>query len=167
MKTIGYKTFNAIGVIILSILLLLIFSISFSSCEKKDVATSTATLRTKEIILSPTTGNTISGKATLAENADHSFNVSIILQNTVKDTVMAMHIRNGSIAAPGNISIPLTNITGTGASATSSKLNIVSGISPTGTTVALTYDSIILPTRYFNIYSAARPNNIVANGNIQ
>ena len=97
MKTISLKTFNSISAKVIALMLALIFSFSFSSCEKKDVATTTATLRTKEIILSPTAGNTQSGKAVIAENADHSFNVSITLQNTVKDSVMVMHIHNGSI----------------------------------------------------------------------
>ncbi len=169
MKTISLKTFNAITFTFIAIALAVIFSISFSSCEKKDAAATTATLRTKEITLTSTAGNTVSGKAVIAENADHSFNVNITLQNTVKDTVMVMHIHNGSIAAPGNISIPLTNITGNGGQATGSTLNIASGLSATGTTVALTYDNIIVPaTRYFNIhYSAAQINKVVANGNIQ
>ncbi|HQW84089.1 MAG TPA: hypothetical protein PK987_06510 [Ferruginibacter sp.] len=168
MKTISLKQINSIRFAALAILLAFIFAVSFSSCEKKDVATTTATLRTKEITLTSTAGNTINGKALIAENADHSFNVSITLQNTVKDTVMVMHIHNGSIAAPGNISIPLANITGTGGQATGTTLNITSGLSATGTTVALTYDNIILPTRYFNIhYSAAQIATVVANGNIQ
>ena len=168
MKTISLKTFNTIGFAALAICSALIFSVSFSSCEKKDVATTTATLRTKEITLTSTTGNTVSGKALIAENADHSFNVNITLQNTIKDTVMVMHIHNGSIAAPGNISIPLTNITGTGGQATGATLNITSGTSASNTTVALTYDNIIAYAGYFNIhYSAAQINKVVANGNIQ
>jgi hypothetical protein len=168
MKTISLKTFNTIGFAVLAFFLALIFSITFSSCEKKDVATTAATLRTKEITLTSTAGNTVSGKAVIAENADHSFNVNITLQNTVKDTVMVMHIHNGSIAAPGTIAIPLTNITGTGGQATGVTLNITSGTSATGTNVALTYDNIITYTGYFNIhYSAAQISNVVANGNIQ
>ena len=168
MKTINLRTFNSITAILIALFFAVIFSFSFSSCEKKDVATTTATLRTKEIILNPTAGNTQSGKAVIAENADHSFNVSITLQNTVKDTVMVMHIHNGSITSPGTIAIPLTNITGTGGQATGTTLNITTATSPTGTTVPLTYDNIIIYAGYFNIhYSAAQIATVVANGNIQ
>ena len=168
MKTISLKKVNRIAFAPMVILMALIFVISFSSCEKKDVATTTATLRTKEIILTTTAGNSVSGKALIAENADHSFNVNITLQNTVKDTVMVMHIHNGSIAAPGNIAIPLTNITGTGGQATGTTLNIKSGTSSTNTTATLTYDNIIAYSGYINIhYSAAQINKVVANGNIQ
>lgn len=168
MKTVSLKTFNTIGFAVLVFFLALIFSATFSSCEKKDVATTTATLRTKEIALTSTAGNTISGKAVIAENADHSFNVNITLQNTVKDTVMVMHIHNGSIAAPGTIAIPLTSITGTGGQATGATLNITSGTSAGGSNVVLTYDNIITYAGYFNIhYSAGQLNNVVANGNIQ
>lgn len=165
MKTISFKTFNITS----SLMIALIFLSSlFTSCEKKDAATSGATLRTKEIVLNPTAGNTVSGKAVIAENADHSFNVNITLQNTVKDTVMVMHFHNGSIASPGNISVPLTPITGTGGQATGTTLNISSGMTATGAIVNLTYDDIISPTRYINVhYSASQINNVIANGNIQ
>ena len=164
MKTINLKAFNAIGLLVLAIFLAFIFSILFSSCKKNPVA-----LRTTSIILNPTAGNTINGKAVITENANHSFSINITLQNTIKDSVMVMHIHNGSIAAPGNIAIPLTSIKGTGAQATGATLNITSGISATGATTNLTYDSIIKPTRrYFNIhFSAGQFNKIVTNGNIQ
>lgn len=165
MKTISFKTFNITSSLVI---VLVLFSLLLTSCEKKDAATSSATLRTKEVVLTATTGSSVTGKAVLAENADHSFNVAITLQNTFKDTVMVMHIHNGSIASPGKISVPLTNIKGTGGAATGTTLNIISGISSTGTTVSLTYDSIVKPTRYINVhYSAAQINNIIANGNIQ
>ena len=168
MKTISLKTFNTSGFAALAILLAFIFAVSFSSCEKKDVATTTATLRTKEIALTSAGGSTVTGKAIIAENADHSFNVNITLQNTVKDTVEVMHIHNGTIAAPGNIAIPLTSITGTGGQATGTTLNIKTGLSATGATVNLTYDNIITYAGYFNVhYSAAQISRLIANGNIQ
>lgn len=168
MQTLRSRTFQSSFAAAVATLLLLIFSISFSACEKKDMATTTATLRTKEIILNNTTGNTQSGKAVIAENADHSFNVAITLQNTVKDTVMTMHIHNGSIASPGMIAIPLNAITGTGGQATGITLNIQAASSATGATVAVTYDNIITYTGYFEIhYSTAQMNKVITNGNIQ
>ena len=168
MKTISIKKFNSIATVILMLLLAFVFSIPFSSCEKKDVATTTTTLRTKEIILNSTSGNLQSGKAVIAENADHSFNINITLQNTVKDTLMVMHIHNGSITSPGSIAIPLTNITGTGGQATGTTLNITTATSATGATVPVTYDTIITYAGYFNIhYSATQITKVVANGNIQ
>ncbi len=168
MKTISFKKFNSIATVILVLLLAFVFSIPFSSCEKKDVATTTTTLRTKEISLNSTTGNLQFGKAIIAENADHSFNVNITLQNTVKDTVMVMHIHNGSVASPGSIAIPLTNITGTGGQATGTTLNITAATSAAGTAVPVTYDNIITYAGYFNIhYSAKQITKVIANGNIQ
>ena len=168
MKTISFKTFNFISVLILALYLTLILSFTLTSCEKKDAATSAATLRTKEVLLDSANGYPVYGKAVIAENADHSFNVSITLQNTIKDTVMAMHFHNGSIASPGNIAVPLTPITGTGGAATGTTLNITSGVNAAGASVSLTYDSIIKPTRYINVhYSAAQINTIIAHGNIQ
>ena len=168
MKTISIKTFNILSATIIALCLLAILSFTLTSCEKKDAATSDATLRTKEIIMNSANGSIVTGKAVIAENADHSFNVSITLQNTNKDTTMVMHIHNGSIASPGNISVPLIPIKGTGGAATGTTLNVTSGSNATGTLVNLTYDSIIKPTRYFNVhYSAAQINTIIAHGNIQ
>ena len=141
---------------------------SLSSCDKSDALTSTAALRTKEIVLNATSGSAVTGKAVIAENADHSFNVQITLQNTVKDTVHVMHIHNGSIAYPGNISIPLTDIKGTGGQATATTLNIKSATTVGGVAKPLTYDSIIIYKGYFNVhYSAAQIDKIVANADIK
>ncbi len=168
MKTIRFKTFKIASALMMSLCFAIILSFALVSCEKKDAATSTATLRTKDVSLDSANGYPVYGKAVIAENADHSFNVSITLQNTIKDTVMVMHFHNGSIASPGNISVPLTPITGTGAAATGTTLNITSGVNATGTSVNLNYDSIIKPTRYINVhYSATQINTIVAHGNIQ
>ena len=168
MKTISFKTFNFISALILALYMTLILSFTLTSCEKKDAATSTATLRTKEILLDSANGYPVYGKAVIAENADHSFNVNITLQNTIKDTVMVMHFHNGSIASPGNISVPLTPVTGTGGQAMGTTLNVISGVDAAGASVALNYDSIIKPTRYINVhYSATQINTVVAHGNIQ
>ncbi len=83
MKTISFKTFNFISALVLALYLALILSFTLVSCEKKDAATSTATLRTKEVLLDSANGYPVYGKAVIAENADHSFNVNISLQNTI------------------------------------------------------------------------------------
>jgi hypothetical protein len=168
MKVIGFNKITApfVGVFIATVLCALL--ISFTACDKKDAATTSAILRTREIALLSTVGSTINGKAVIAENADHSFNILITLQNTVKDTVMVMHIHNGSITAPGTISIPLTDITGTGAQASGTTLNINSGTSAAGVKTNLSYDNIISYAGYFNVhYSAAQIGKIVANGDIK
>ncbi len=51
MKTNTITELSPIGFATIGIIFTFISSILFSSCEKKDVATSTATLRTKEIAL--------------------------------------------------------------------------------------------------------------------
>ncbi len=168
MKNEGLKTFITIAKLSVATILTLIITIAFSSCDKKDVAASTAVLRTKTIVLNATSGNTQSGSAVIAENADHSFNINITLQNTVKDTVMVMHIHNGSIASPGSIAIPLTSIKGTGSSASGTTLNIKTAASANGTATAVTYDNIITYLGYFNVhYSTVQIAKVVANANIK
>ncbi len=140
----------------------------FSSCEKKDVASSTTTLRSKEIILIPVTGSTVAGKAVFAENADHSTNIQITLENTVKDTIHVMHIHNGGISSPGNIAIPLSDIKGTGGQATGTTLNIKTATSPGGAVVNISYDSLVTYAGYVNVhYSTAQTNRSISNGNIK
>ncbi len=146
-----------------------VISVSFfSSCEKKDVAASTTTLRTKEIVLNATAGSNVNGKAVFAENADHSANILITLQNTVKDTVLVMHIHNGTIASPGTIAIPLSNIMGTGGQAVGTTLNVTTATSPVGSTTNITYDNIITYAGYFEAHSSALPTGkMVANADIK
>lgn len=62
---------------------------------------------------------------------------------------MIMHIHNGSIASPGPIAIPLSNIAGTGGQAIGTTLNFKAATSPTGATVPVTYDNIVAYTGYF------------------
>jgi hypothetical protein len=147
----------------------IVISVSFfSSCEKKDMSASTTTLRTKEIVLNGTAGSSINGKAVFAENSDHSANILITLQNTVKDTTLVMHIHNGTIASPGTIAIPLSNITGTGAQATGTTLNVTTATSPAGSVANITYDNIITYAGYIEVHSNASPaGKMVANADIK
>jgi hypothetical protein len=123
-------------------------------------------LRSTEYSLSPAGASHVTGKVTVTENADKSFNVKVALDSSVKDTVHVMHIHNGSVASPGSIAIPLTSITGTGAAASSQTLNIKTAMQGE-TSVPITYDSILVYNGYLNVhYSAARIDSLIAQANI-
>lgn len=129
---------------------------TFVACDKDD-DDNLPDLRTKEYTLSPVNGSGVTGKVTVSENADRSFNVSIALDKSVKDTVHISHIHTGSIDAPGAVYIPLTSITGTGAAASSTTSNINT----------LIYDSLLTYNGYINVhYSASKVDSLIAQVNI-
>ena len=140
-------------------------TILFFACKKDDV--SKPALRSQEYPLSAAGNSGVTGKITISENTDSSFNVKVALDRSVKDTVHVLHIHNGSISSPGNIAIPLTSITGTGGAASSITSNIKQVTLPGSTVKVLTYDSILVYNGYVNVhYSAYRIDSLIAQGNI-
>jgi hypothetical protein len=134
------------------------------ACKKND--DNVPQLRTQEYSLSAVGASKVTGKVTVTENADKSFNVKVALDSSAKDTVHLMNIHNGSIASPGDIAIPLNSITGTGAAATGETQNIKTAMQG-DVTVPLTYDSILVYNGYLNVYySAARADSLIARANI-
>lgn len=134
------------------------------ACKKSD--DDIPQLRSQEYSLSPVGASHITGKVTFTENADKSFNVKVALDSSVKDTVHVMHIHNGSVSSPGDIAIPLSSITGTGAAASAETRNINTALMNEAT-VPLTYDSVLVYNGYLNVhYSAARTDSLIAQTNI-
>lgn len=128
---------------------------TFIACDKNN--DTTVTPRKKEYSLLPVGGSGVTGKVTVSENADKTFNVLLALDKSVKDTVHISHIHNGSISSPGPVAIPLANITGTGAAAQATTSNINK----------FTYDSLLNYNGYINVhYSASRLDSLVAQVNI-
>ncbi|MBL7763243.1 MAG: hypothetical protein JNL23_07425 [Chitinophagaceae bacterium] len=136
------------------------------SCNKDDDGTND-NIRSKEYTLAAVNSSGVSGKVTITENTDKSFNVLVNIDNSVKDTVHPLHIHNGSVNVPGNIAIPLSSITGTGGAAQSLTSNINSVTWPDSTVHVITYDSIIQYNGYLNVhYSAYRMDSLISQGNI-
>ncbi len=126
----------------------------FTACDKNS---DTPTLRKKEYTLVPVGGSGVTGKVTVSENTDKTFNVLLSLDKSVKDTIHISHIHKGSIASPGAVAIPLVNITGTGTSAQGLSSNINT----------ITYDSLLNYNGYINVhYSAFRIDSLIAQVNI-
>lgn len=156
------KFVHARSLVIASAFLLFILS----ACEKSE-ENPDPTLGSKEYVLNEVNGSGAGGKITITENADSSFNVIVNVNNSVKDTVHILHIHNGSISSPGNIAIPLTPFTGTGAAAESRTMNIKQATLADSSTVNLTYNGILNYTGYLNVhYSASRVDSLIAQGNI-
>ncbi len=130
-------------------------SSAFVACDKDD--DNTPALRTKEYTLTPANGSGVTGKVKVSENADRSFNVTVALDKSVKDTVHTAQIYSGSIDNPGEVFIPLSNITGndSAASATTANINTI------------TYDSLMNYNGFIRVnYSAYKSDSVVAQANI-
>ena len=131
------------------------FCATFMACDKN--YNNAPALRKKEYALKPVGASGVTGKVTISENADKSFNVLLVLDKSVKDTIHISHIHSGSISAPGPVAISLSNITGTGgtAQATTNSIN------------TFTYDSLLTYNGYINVhYSASRLDSLVTQANI-
>ncbi|MDX2045160.1 MAG: hypothetical protein SFU87_00145 [Chitinophagaceae bacterium] len=136
----------------------------FIACKKEDEKLQSA-LRSKEYSLNAFNGSGVTGKITFTENTDKSFNILVSLDKSVKDTVHLVHIRNGSIAEPGNIAIPLTSITGTGTAASSQTNNVKQAVLPDSTVKLINYDSLLNYTGYLNVhYSTFRIDSLLSQG---
>ena len=139
------------------------------SC-KKNVSTPVRdpSLRSKTITLMPTDGSTQSGTAIFQENADHSFNVVINLNNSVKDTTMSIDIHNGSHSNMLYQALELNGIKGTGGAVTGTTSNLKTITTADYKTIPITYDGIIDYQAFVNVsYSPFQDHQHLAYGDIK
>lgn len=131
------------------------FSTVFIACDKDD--DNTPALRTKEYTLTPVNGSGVTGKVKVSENADQSFNVTLALDKTVKDTVHTAAIYSGNIDNPGEVFIPLSNIPGNDSAVTVTTSNINT----------ITYDSLMKYNGFISVrYSAYKSDSLISQVNI-
>ena len=174
MSKFIFKTlsFGSTKDIIKGSLALIIFALISStnlSCKKSVPApVRDPSLRSKTIPLLPTAGNTQSGTAIFQENADHSFNVVINLNSSVKDTLMSIDMHNGNHSNMLYQAAPLNGIMGTGGAVTGTTSNIKEVTTPDYKKVAMTYDGIIVYQAVVNIsYSDFQDSKHTAYGDIK
>ena len=92
MKFISLKP--AIAIALISALL----PATMISCDKDDDVDA----RWKEYPLAATGASGVTGKIRFTENTDHSFNVLVSLNKSIKDTVHLVNILHGSTTTPGD-----------------------------------------------------------------
>ena len=157
MKFVSLKP--AIAIALISALL----PATMISCDKDDDVNASW----KEYPLAATGASGVTGKVRFTENTDHSFNVLVTLNKSVKDTIHLVNILHGSTTTPGSTAIALSNITGTGNAASSETKNIKQLKLPDNSMKNINYDSIIRFTGNVNVlYSATRSDSSIAKGNI-
>ena len=156
MKFVNIK--QAIAIALISALM----PVTMISCDKGD-----DDVRWKEYPLAATGGSGVTGKIRFTENADRSFNVLVTLNKSVKDTAHLVNILHGSTTTPGATAIELTNITGTGNTASSETKNIKQMKLPDNSLKNINYDSILKFNGNVNVlYSATRSDSSITKGNI-
>jgi hypothetical protein len=127
---------------------------TFMACDKNN---DNISLRSKDYTLVPVGQSGVTGKVTISENANKTFNVLVVLNKSVKDTVHISHIHTGSISSPGAVAISLSNILGTGTTTQATTANVNT----------ITYDSVLNYNGYINVhYSASRLDSLIAQVNI-
>lgn len=100
-------------------------------------------MRKEQYALSPVGGTGISGTVFVAENIDSSFNVTIRLNSSIRDSVHVMNIYNIGPNNTRNISVRLSDIAGTGGAVIGETKNIRQAVEVAGNFSSVTYDNVI------------------------
>ncbi len=139
-----------------------LLSVSMISCDKDDDSP-----RNKEYAITAENNNGVTGKLSVTENTNKSFNIQVDLNKSVKDTVHIIKLVNGSVANPGTVAIDLGTVTGTGAAVSKRTNNLNQVKLPDNTNKTLTYDSLLNYNAFIAVYySATKSDSIIAKGNI-
>ncbi len=168
-KNLSVFTIKDISKTIIVFITAAFISTAIISCKKSvSIPVRDPLLRSTTITLTPTPGNLQSGTAVFQENTDHSFNVVINLNNTVKDTLMSIDIHNGNHTNMLYQAVELNGIKGTGGAATGTTSNIKQVTNTEYKKVSMTYDSILVYQAVVNIsYSDFQDTKHVAYGDIK
>ena len=128
------------------------------SCKKED-----ATIVKKTTVLEfiPTAENSVSGKATIEENPDHSFNIVLDLLGTPKDSTIYIDVHNGNFQDPfGKQAINLGSIKCAGGPASNTVRNLSHITLPDLTRASITYDSILTYKAFINLSYVQKPHEV-------
>src|SRR5690606_5691570 len=97
-----------------------LLGITLAACNDDD-DNNVPQFRSKEYSLRGVKGadsNVVVGTVQLAENADSSVNLTIMLNKSVDNTAQVIHLISGSIAAPGTDTLQVDSVAGTGGAVT-------------------------------------------------
>ena len=135
-----------------------------AACSKDN---DTPLLRQQQYELKAWGNSGISGTAFVSENLDSSFNITVVLNNSVRDTVHVMSVVNGTESSQGNVAFKLSDIKGTGGSVAGETRNIGQFVQATGSTKLLSYDEILKYAAFIKVsYSRNRQDSLICIGKI-
>jgi len=127
------------------------------SCNKND----DPALRSEQFALNPVGNRGISGTVYIAENLDSSFNITVRLNSSVKDSVHVMNIYNVNQNNSTNISVKLADIKGTGGAVIGETRSIKQAIEETGNFGSVTYDKVLKQTQVIKVFLSRNMNDSV------
>ncbi len=132
-----------------------------TGCSKDD----TVKLRNEQYPLNPAVTNGIGGTVFIAENADSSFNVTVKLNRSIRDSVHVMNIYNNDQFSNSNIALRLVNIQGTGGAVIGETKNIRQAVETTGNFGSVTYDKVLSQAMVIRVYlSESRMDSVLCTG---
>lgn len=123
-------------------------------------------LRKQQYELTPVNNSGMSGTVYVSENLDSSFNITVVLNSSVKDTVHIMNVYNGTVSTQDNIAFKLVDIKGTGGSAIGETKNIGQFIANTGSYRELTYDAILDYSAVIKVFYSKNNDSTICIGKI-
>ena len=134
-----------------------------AACSKKE----NLTLRNEQFPLVAVGNSGISGTVFIAENLDSSFNVTIRLNSSVRDSVHIMNVYNGDQNNTANIALKLSDIRGTGGAVIGETKNIRQAVEYTGNYSQVTYDKVLKQTMVVKVFlSQHRSDSLLCRGEI-
>lgn len=137
--------------------------LAVTGCSKDD----TLKLRNEQFTLNPAGASGISGTVFIAENADSSFNVTVKLNRSVRDSIHVMNIYNTDQYANNEIAVKLVDIPGTGEAVIGETKNVRQAIETTGNFGSVTYDKVLSQKRVVRVYlSQTRMDSLLCTGEI-
>jgi hypothetical protein len=146
-----------------AIALLLLMIVAGAACSKKE----NITLRNEQFALHQVGNSGVSGTVFIAENMDSSFNITVKLNSSVKDSVHVMNIYHTELNNVSSVAVKLSNITGTGGPVIGETKNIRQAVETTGNFGTVTYDKAIQQTLVVKVFlSAARTDSVICRGEI-
>jgi hypothetical protein len=116
-----------------------IITLCFVACKKED----NLTLRNEQFPLYANGASGITGTVFVAENQDSSFNVTVKLNKSVKDSLHIMNVHNSKQNSTTNIAFKLVDIPGTGGPVIGETKNIMQAVESTGSFQTVSYDGIL------------------------
>ena len=150
------KRYAGCGSIVLLLLLL-------AACSKEG----DLTLRNEQFPLVAMGNSGISGTVFIAENMDSSFNITIRLNSSVRDSVHIMNVYNGDQNNTANIALKLTDIKGNGGAVIGETKNIRQAVENAGNYGPVTYDKILKQTMVVKVFlSQHRADSVLCRGEI-
>lgn len=133
-----------------------------AACSKED----SSLLRKQQYELKAVNNSGVSGMVYLSENLDSSFNITVVLNSSVKDTVHVMNVYNGTVTTQDNIAFKLVDIKGTGGSAIGETKNIGQFIASTGAYKELNYDAILDYSAVVKVLYSKSKDSVISIGKI-